>query len=82
MEGLRKIGPHIPQPGTAQEAPISTPITGMFLTPSVMQSLVWCLFPPLSPSEALIFMWGWGLQQEVVVVLRFHSPPSHLPNEL
>ena len=82
VEGLRKIGSHIPQPAPAKEAPVNTPVRGLFLSPSKMQSPVWCLFPPFAPSHALISMWGWGLQQELGGVLRFHSPPSGLSDAL
>ena len=82
VEALRKIGSHIPQPAPAKEAPVNTPVTGLFLSPSKMQSPVWCLFPPFAPSHALISMWGWGLQRELGGVLRFHSPPSGLSDEL
>ena len=82
VEGLRKIGSHIPQRAPAKEAPVNTPVTGLFLSPSKMQSPVWCLVPPFAPSHALISMWGWGLQQELGGVLRFHCPPSGLSDEL
>ena len=82
VEGLRKIGSHIPQPAPAKEAPVSTPVSGLFLSPSKMQSPVWCLFPPFSPSHAFISMWGWGFQQELGGILRFHSPPPGMPDEL
>ena len=45
LEGLRKIGSHIPQPAPAKETPVNTRVTGLFLSPSKMQSPVWCLFP-------------------------------------
>ena len=82
VEGLRKIGSHIPQPAPAKEAPVSTLVSGPFLSPSKMQSPVWCLFPPFSPSHAFISMWGWGFQQELGGILRFHSPPPGMPDEL
>ena len=82
VERLRKIGSHIPQRAPAEEAPVNTPVTGPFLSPSKMQSPVWCPFPPFAPSDALISMWGWGLQQELGGVLRFHSPPSRLCDAL
>ena len=82
VEGLRKIGTHIPQRAPAKEATVSTPVTGLFLSPNKMQSPVWCLFPPFSPSHALISMWGWGLQQELGGILRLHSPPNGMPDEL
>ena len=61
---------------------MSTPIPGLFLSPSKMQSPVWCLFPPFSPSLAFISMWGWGFQRELGGILRFHSPPPGMPDEL
>ena len=81
VEGLRKIGCHIPQPALAKEAPVST-LIGLFLSPTKMQSPVWCLFPPFSPSHGLISMWGRGFQQELGGILRFHSPPPGMPDEL
>ena len=82
VEGLRKIGPHMPQPALAKEAPVSTPVSGLFLSPSKMQSPVWCLFPPFSPSHAFISMWGCGFQRELGGIIRFHSPPPGMPDEL
>ena len=61
---------------------MNTPVTGLFLAPSKIQSPVWCLFPPFAFSHALISICGWGLQQELRGVLRFHSPPSGVSEEL
>ena len=82
VEGLRKIGSHIPQPAPAKDAPVSTLVLGLFLSPSKMQSPVWCLFPPFSPSHAFMSVWGRGFQRELGGIIRFHSPPPGMPDEL
>ena len=65
VEGLRKVGSHIPKPAPAKEAPVSTPVSGLFLSPSKMQLPVWCLFPPFSPSYSIHVHVGLGLSTRV-----------------